>query len=94
MLHVARLIAYETGVRIGPASTIAVGGFFEALRQNLLKDGDSVLLNIGEGVRRAIRFMEEMIYTTQVVHSVDECTPPNRKDYKNQLWEKFDKFAA
>jgi len=93
MLNVARLIAYETGVRIGPASTIAVGGFFEALRQNLLKEGDSVLLNIGEGVRRAIRFMEEMIYTTQVVDSVDECTPPNRKEYKNQLWEKFDKFA-
>lgn len=93
IVDVARLIAYEAGVRIGPASTIAVGGFFEALRQNLLKDGETVMLNVGEGVRRSIRFMEDMVYTTKMIKNVDDCTPPDRTSYRSQLWKKFDKYA-
>ncbi len=40
-------------VRIGPAAAIGLGGFFEALKRGLLRNGDRVLINIGEGIRRA-----------------------------------------
>lgn len=88
-LEVAHLIAYEKGVKIGPASTIAVGGFFEALKQGIFKDGESVLINIGESMNRAPEFVDGMIYTTKYVDSIDDCTPPNREDYREKLWAKF-----
>ncbi len=86
---IARLVAFENGVKIGPASTIAVGGFFEALKQNLIKDGETVLINIGESMNRAPELLEKMIYTSKLVDSVKDCTPPNRQDYRNKVWEKF-----
>ncbi len=74
LVDIARLIAFETTVRIGPAAAIAVGGFFESLHAGHIKNGDKVLLNIGEGVRRAPDFVEEMIYTTKHIDSIDDCT--------------------
>lgn len=82
----ARLVAYETFTRIGPASTVAVSGFFKSLKNGHIKNGDVVLVNVGEGVRRAPEFMEQMIYTTKLVNSVDECLPTKRSDFKTQLW--------
>lgn len=89
LVDVARLIAYETTVRMGPAAATAMGGFFESLHKGIIKDGDSVLVNIGEGVRRAPDFVEEMMYTTQEVASVEECERFNRENYKAQLWDKI-----
>ena len=87
MLDIARLVSYKKHVRIGPASTIALDGFFKSLKAGYIKDGDVVLVNIGEGVRRAPEFMEEMIYTTEHVSSVEECKPHNLKDFEAQLWK-------
>ena len=89
IVNVARLIAYETHVRVGPASCIAIGGFFEALHHGKLKDGDTVLINVGEGVRRAPELMEELIYTTQHVSSIDEVKPFFRDGYRTELWKPF-----
>ncbi len=89
IVDVARMIAYETHVRIGPASCIAVGGFFEALHHGKLNNGDVVLINIGEGVRRSPELMEELIYTTKHVSSIEECDRFNRKDYRDLLWKPF-----
>jgi len=86
-IDVSRLVAYEVGVKIGPAAAIAVGGFFKSLRQGLIKNGDVVMLNIGEGMRRCPDFMEKLVYTTQHVNSVDECTFTDRSVYHKQLWE-------
>lgn len=86
MLDIARLVAYEKKVRIGPASAIGLGGFFEALKKGLINNKDVVLVNVGEGVRRAPEFMEEMIYTTEHVSSIDDCVPHEIMDYKQQLW--------
>jgi threonine synthase len=83
------LIAFETTVRIGPAAAIAVGGFFESLHAGHIKNGDKVLLNIGEGVRRAPDFVEEMIYTTKHIDSIDDCTRFDRNQYHAQLWNKI-----
>jgi len=86
---ISRLIAYETNVRIGPASSIAVGGFFEALKQGLIKNNEKVLINIGEGVNRSAEFLEELIYTTVDVHSVEDCKPFKREELKDFVWGKF-----
>jgi threonine synthase len=88
IVDVARLIAFEKQVRIGPASTIAMGGFFEALKFGHIKNGDVVLINLGEGVRRAPELMEEMVYTTERVSSVEQCRVPEMQLYKDQLWRK------
>ena len=87
---IARLIAYETTVKIGPAATIAVGGFFEGLHQGVFRDGEKIMINIGEGVRRSPELLEEMIYTTQWISSVDECQPFHRSDLRKQVWNPFE----
>jgi threonine synthase len=88
LIDIARLIAYETTIRIGPAAAVGVGGFFESLHKGILKKGDEVLINIGEGVRRAPDFVEQMIYTTRNISSIDECERFDRKALYQQLWDK------
>ena len=83
------MVVFEKGVKIGPASTVAVNGFFEALKQDLIKDGENVLINIGESMNRAPELLSEMIYTTKLVDSVNDCTPPDRETYRKLLWNKF-----
>lgn len=87
MIAISRMIAYETTVRIGPASAISAGGFFNSLKQGLIKEGDVVLLNLGEGVRRAPEYLKQMAYTTEEVRSADDCKPFNRNDLRKQVWE-------
>ncbi len=87
ILSLARLVAYETKVRIGPASSIALGGFFKSLKEGLIKNGDVVLINLGEGVRRAPEYMREMIYTSELVDSVEQCIPPDLENYRAKLWK-------
>jgi len=55
-----RRIWDEQRVLLGPASVVAVAGFFRALGQRLLRDGDRVLLNIGEGAARSAWFRRAM----------------------------------
>lgn len=89
MADISRLIAYIKHIQVGPASAIAIGGFFESLHQGIIKNGESVMINVGEGVRRAPDFMEEMIYTTQHASSIDEIDRYERAIYSDQLWEPF-----
>ena len=92
LIDIARAIAFENTVRIGPAAAISAGGFFESLHKGLLNDGDNILINIGEGVRRSPDFVEEMMYTTQDIDSVDECERFDREQYREQLWKKVDEM--
>jgi threonine synthase len=87
LVDYGKLIAYERKVILGPASAVCFAGFFEALKKGLIKDGELVLLNTGEGVRRAPEFIEQMIYTTQNVDNVDQCEPHQIDDYRKQLWD-------
>jgi len=64
-----------------------MAGFFIALKKNLIKDGETVLVNIGEGANRAPYFLEQMIYTTRNVKNVEECSPHVIDDYRAQLWK-------
>jgi len=89
IVDIARAIAFENTVRIGPAAAIAMGGFFESLNTGIIKDGDNALINIGEGVRRAPDFVEEMMYTTKHVNSVADCERFDREQYRAGLWNKI-----
>ena len=86
---IARLVAFEQGVKIGPASSVALGGFFEALKLGLLHSGETVLVNLGESMNRAPELAEQMRYTTELVSSADDCRPPERNNYRQQLWQEF-----
>jgi threonine synthase len=86
---VTRLVAYETSVRIGPAASIAVGGFFEALKTGTLRSGEKVMINIGEGIQRAPELLASMNYTTESVCSLEECKPFSRNDYRKTLYAPF-----
>lgn len=87
--QVARLVAFESTVKIGPAATIAVGGFFEGLKKGVFRSGERVMLNIGEGMRRSPELLDEMIYTTVSVESVEECSPFSRNSYQQEVWSPF-----
>jgi threonine synthase len=86
LVPVGKLTAYEQKVIPGPASAVCLAGFFIALRKNLIKNGETVLINIGEGPNRAPLFLEQMIYTTHNVNHVDQCEPHSIDDYRAQLW--------
>ncbi|MBD3414948.1 MAG: pyridoxal-phosphate dependent enzyme [Candidatus Aminicenantes bacterium] len=86
-IPISRLIAYESAVRIGPAAAIAVGGFFRSLSDGLLKDDDVVIINVGEGIRRAPGFMSKLIYKTTRVNTLDDCGLMDRDQYRKRLWE-------
>jgi threonine synthase len=83
----ARLIAFESKVMFGPASAVCIAGFFESLKKGLVKNGETVLLNVGEGVRRAPEFVDQMIYTTKEIDNVDQCEPHIMNSYREQLWD-------
>lgn len=88
-VDVARLIAFESSARIGPAAAIAVGGFFEALKSGSIRNGEKVMINIGEGIQRAPEMLEKMIYTTESVLTIEECLPFRRQDYRQMLYQPF-----
>jgi threonine synthase len=86
---VVRAVAFETLAGIGPASSIALGGFFKALKNGLIKNGDIVMINIGEGISRAPEFLNSLTYTEQKVSHTDECSPFDRKKLQRALWNKI-----
>ncbi|MBQ5453247.1 MAG: hypothetical protein IIT56_09665, partial [Bacteroidales bacterium] len=62
------------------------GGYFESLKKGLLKDGDVVMINLGEGLERASFFLSELAYNFDTVSSADEIKPFSRKDLEFKLW--------
>ena len=85
-IPLARLVAFKRSVRMGPAAAIVVGGFIKALRKGYLRQGDIVMLNIGEGIRRAPEFQEKLIPASKEVGSVGECSLSDKKEYEKKLW--------
>ena len=87
------IIAFETAVAIGPAAAIPVGGFFQSLENGFIKDGDVILLNIGEGAKRSPGFMEKTIYTSKTVSSIQETDLFKRDDIRKELWRSIAEFS-
>jgi len=82
----ARLVAFKQSVRMGPAAAIVVAGFIKSLRRGLIKEGEVVLLNIGEGMRRAPEFQQKMIFTSKKIKSVEEAALSDKKEFEKRLW--------
>ncbi len=93
-VDMARLVAYEKAIKIGPASAIGILGFFEALKHNALKDGESIFINMGEGVRRAISFIEKVSYTTEQITDVNDTHRFDRSKYKDFVWKPFEDYKG
>jgi threonine synthase len=91
-IDIARLVAFERVIKIGPASTAAIAGFFESLKLCLIKNGEIVFINMGESANRAFEFMNQAAYTTSVVETVDDCERFNRADYKEKIWLPFETY--
>lgn len=87
LVDYGRLVAFERKIILGPASAVCIAGFFESLKKGLLKDGESILLNIGEGVRRAPDFVDQMICVSEQIDCVDECKPCQMSRRREQLWK-------
>jgi threonine synthase len=85
LVDMTRYIAYEAVVAMGPAAAVAALGYIEALKTNNIKNGDHVLVNIGEGMRRAPELLLQMNYTEQLVDSINECERFDRKTLRNEL---------
>ena len=64
---VARYVAFHYSVRIGPAAAVGIGGFFLGLASGNLRNGDVVVVNIGEGARRDPEFMIRLNRTEQSI---------------------------
>ena len=93
-ISVARLVAYESAVRMGPAAAIAVGGFFFSLHNGSIRNGDIVMINCGEGMRRSPAFMEKLIYTGSDVSTIDECQPTDRRIYGKMVWDSIEQILV
>jgi len=66
-----------------------MAGFFVALRKNQIKNGETVLINLGEGPNRAPYYLEQMIYTSHNVSNVEECAPHSIDDFRTRLWDEL-----
>ena len=56
----ARIVHKEKGVYIGPAATVCFAGFYQALKENKIKDGETIVINIGESGRRYSDFVSKL----------------------------------
>ncbi len=86
-MDVTKLVAYETTMRVGPAAAITVVGFLQSLREGTIKDGDVVMLNIGESTWRSPEYVAKLSYSTRFISSVDETELIDREVYRKQLWD-------
>ncbi|MBR4440219.1 MAG: pyridoxal-phosphate dependent enzyme [Bacteroidales bacterium] len=89
LVDIARLITFKTGEKIGPASAVAMGGFFDALKKGLIANGEIVMINMGEGIDRASFFLQEYVYNEDRVSSADEIRTFNRQQLEFRLWRKI-----
>ncbi len=54
----ARKVRDEKGLYLGPASVVCIAGFYQALAEGKIQNGQQVLLNCGEGCGRNRAFRE------------------------------------
>jgi threonine synthase len=59
-VDMARLTAFERKIHIGPASAICLLGLLKALENKEIANGESVFVNMGEGIKRSPDFLIKM----------------------------------
>jgi len=61
LIDLATRIYKEKNLILGPASIVCLLGFYKALEENQIKNGETVLINVGEGVKRAKWFEKTIL---------------------------------
>ena len=69
----ARWVAYERKVHIGPASAVCILGLIKAIQTGEIKNNQTVLVNMGEGIKRSPAFLQQLGHSIKSISSVDEC---------------------
>ena len=85
----ARLVACERKIHIGPASAICILGLIKAIQTREIKNNQTVLVNIGEGIKRAPAFLQKLGLHINQIASVDDCQIPDVKQLEDEVWRKF-----
>jgi threonine synthase len=60
LLEYSQIIYKEKDILIGPAAAVCVAGFYQALKDEKIKDGETVVVNIGESANRYIEYTKEI----------------------------------
>ncbi|MCQ2285042.1 MAG: pyridoxal-phosphate dependent enzyme [Bacteroidales bacterium] len=60
LVDFGKLVKKERGIYLGPASIVCLAGFYKALESGQIHNGETILLNTGEGAARA-KFFKDMI---------------------------------
>ena len=47
-------------ILIGPAATVCLAGFYQALKENKIKAGETIVINIGETGKRHSEFVSQL----------------------------------
>ena len=89
LVDVARFIAMEAQVFIGPAAVVPAGGLIQSMAQGLVRNGDIILLNVGEGAGRAPDLVEKLVHETQSIDDPKECTLYDRNAARNAMWKRI-----
>lgn len=56
----ARIVLKEKSIHIGPAATVCFAGFYQALKEKKINDGETVVINIGESGKRYADFVSKL----------------------------------
>lgn len=60
LTHFARIVKNEKQILLGPASIVCIAGFYQALKEKQIKNGETVLINIGESAIRSSNFIKNL----------------------------------
>lgn len=91
LADVARIVAFERKTHVGPASAVCIAGLMKAVMQHEIKNGQTVLVNMGEGIKRAPWFLDMLGHHISEVRSVEECHVPELGETREELWKALDK---
>lgn len=84
--QVARVVAFESGAFIGPAAAIGIGGFFAALKQGAITDGDLVMVAVTDSIRRDPEFLLDQNRPSVTVRAISDCKMERRATYLGRMW--------
>ncbi|MDR1878170.1 MAG: pyridoxal-phosphate dependent enzyme [Bacteroidales bacterium] len=87
VIDVTRLVAYERKTHIGPASAVCILGLLKAIEQGEIQNNQTVLVNIGEGIKRAPAFLHKLGHHIKNILSVDDCYLPDMNRFRKELWK-------
>jgi threonine synthase len=87
VVDIARLVAFERKIHIGPASAVCISGLIKAIQSREIQNGQTVLVNMGEGIKRAPVFLQKLGFHIKQVSTVEDCQLPDINQFKKELWE-------